>query len=63
MGDTRRMGVGMNESALPRTNKQSQTKPPWTPDTAYLLSTMGFPLRFLRVAATPLAATMENKER
>ena len=64
MGGGRRMGEGTNESASPWTNKQSQTKcHPRTPDTTYLSSIAGSPPRFLRVAATPLVATMDNKQR
>lgn len=62
MGGEGGMRGGTNESASPQPNKQLQTRATGTPDTTYLKSTAGFLLRFLRVAATPLVATTDNKQ-
>lgn len=62
MGGNRTMGKeGTSQHCHEQTNNHKQ-KPPWTPDTAYLMSTAGSPLRFLHVAVTPPVAKYHGKQ-
>ena len=61
MGGNRTMGKeGTSQHCHEQTNNHKQ-KPPWTPDTAYLMSTAGS-LRFLHVAVTPPVAKYHGKQ-